>query len=615
MFVVSIEHQRNGVGEQLLGLIESANGLANVPYDSVQTWQQGGITLVHQARWVTKEDRFTTSLTEECSSGIQIVGWVRLYNRDDLQASLGNGIASMSDVDVIKQAYIKWGREFFSHLVGDFSFVIFDQNNNNFVVVRDQIGVRPLYYYKDNKCIIFASSIAILTSLKDLKLSYSQEWLARHIACCSADLTLTPYSEIKKVPPGHFVEVDDRKHTVFKYYDLGDDKSLTDSHNYVDVYRALLKESVLSRTKTDFPVAAENSGGLDSATIVKLAAQNTDKAEDDLACYGFALNAIEVSRAFEVTSSSRAAFLHLFDFKNCYTPEKRRKYGYKFTTASGVPYTHADAVSYGPLFDAVEKSEARVILSGFGGDQFVTHFGDQVLDELFTRGEYRLWFNRAPGGYLNITTLFLKKLYRRYTNRRSAGSQRLKDNVNQRWAHNILKRDKMDEFDVKAVFTKKNDQYQSYSTFNDYLLGTNWDAGHIARLEDCSLAAAAFGLEYRWPLLDIRLICFYLSTPCEQRLGTGMKRRYLHRRAMAGLLPEGIEDKQYGGKPFNNNAVEVFDFATLYDFDNLEPELKELIDESLLMKSLQMYELNADTNGNKAWLTRLLLLNNWLKAD
>ena len=91
-----------------------------------------------------------------------------------------------------------------------------------------------------------------------------------------------------------------------------------------------------------------------------------------------------------------------------------------------------------------------------------------------------------------------------------------------------------------------------------------------------------------------------------------MTRRYLHRRAVKGLLPTGIADKAYGGVPFNSESAEAFDFNRLYDFDSLHHELKALVDPSALIRSLELNKSDPQLKGNKAWLTRLLLLDQWL---
>lgn len=616
MFVGSIEHGHRVFGDQLIDLIASQKGLASMPYDHLSGWQDGSVTLVQQVRFITDKDSLTTDVDHAGHSGVYVAGWIRLYNRGTLEHAIGQSIEHCSDADVVWHAYMKWGSALVDHLVGDFSFVLYDSHKSKLIAVRDHLGVRPLYFCKLENGILFASSMAILVNLKGLKLTGNPEWIARYLACCSADSSLTAYSEITKVMPGHYAVFDSEGLAFSQYFNLNNvSQSPTISDRAcLDEYSTLLNESIRARAGSAYPLAAENSGGFDSGTVIHLTANNLDAPERDLHCFGFSSNAVETGRACQIASDAGVATNQFFDFKNLYTASQRIQEGDRFISHAGAPFSHSMAVSHASILSAARGSGSRTLLSGFGGDEFVTNFASEALDEMLVNGDISLWLSRSSGGWLRKRLRLFKRWLATKYDYKSDAQQYFEAAVEARWQSSILKAEVVDKFEVKKQFIKKNSIGKPNLAFNELLLSSHWNSAKVSRLEDCSLAAASYGLEYRWPLLDVRLVRFYLSLPLSQKLGPNMGTRYLHRRVMAGLLPEGIEDKGFDGEPFNKKALDAFDYSSLKDPGNLSARLREFIDLSLLEKALETNAINPLASGNRAWLTRVLMLDRWLKS-
>jgi len=163
---------------------------------------------------------------------------------------------------------------------------------------------------------------------------------------------------------------------------------------------------------------------------------------------------------------------------------------------------------------------------------------------------------------------------------------------------------------------------------NEFSIKNRWSPDMVARLEDCSLAAASQGLEYRWPLLDIRLINFYLSVPSEYKLNKGIP-RYLHRKAIQGLVPGHLiwKDKSMGGPLQQNNSQtnnamkELFDPAMM-QFESLNPVIQKIIDRERWDSTVAKISMSFEEQGNEKTLWQLLpiiqpilSLNEWLNRS
>jgi len=620
MFAASFEYQTQSVGKQLLELLRSNEGLASGPFDRLDGCQLDTVTLVQQSRWNTKNDRFLKPLTDRDSSGVYIVGWTRLDNQTQIKRKLAlDTREALADNDLIRLAYLQWGVDFTEYLVGDFSCVIYDTNTARLIAVRDQIGARPLYCYQDNQRVIFADNMAIITRIESINKDYSSEWLARFIACSSSDSRQTPYRNISKIPPAHLAVCEQNKVHLSQYFDWRDIDpiKLASDQEYVEAYTECLNQAIGSRVLSEYPLVAESSGGLDSSSIICLGAKALAKPERDLICMGFANATKEVARAREVSDNAGVSFTQFFNFHELYTPERRLSEAAGFSQHAGMPNTHADAVSYAPLLDAAKNTRARTILSGYGGDQFVTYSGDYVLRELIDTGQFNLWHKRRGGRWLrNYLAWCRQRLIpvRKYDQQAGLNYGFSQEFVNQRFQYSILKPEIEREHRVRHYFSSAQ-PYSNSTTVNEHLLADIWSEYGSIRLEDCSLSAARRGMEYRWPLLDRRLISLYLSFPCEQKLGPNMAKRYLHARAMAGQLPPNIVDKHAQGRTLSEPGTSPFDFSSLLSTNDIEPELHSLIDESAVARSIDLYQKNASTVGNKAWLIRLLILNRWLRMN
>ena len=146
-----------------------------------------------------------------------------------------------------------------------------------------------------------------------------------------------------------------------------------------------------------------------------------------------------------------------------------------------------------------------------------------------------------------------------------------------RWPHQIVQKDKMEEFNLKQRYFNQARFDAGYTDLKRFTLENRWAPFVPTRMENCTRMAAARKIEYRWPLLDVRLVRLFLSIPSEENYFRGMG-RYLHRRAIDGVAPDLVTWKK--GKDVGNimgpeHSGQDMDMVSITD---LHPELIKLID-------------------------------------
>lgn len=206
-----------------------------------------------------------------------------VYNYLELRRELiarGHAIHTYSDTEVILHAYTEWGEACVHKFNGMFAFAIWDRRNKKLFCARDRLGIKPLYYWSDGTQLIFASEIkAILAA--GVKGESNSDGLQDYLTFqfCLGDKTL--FKGIKKLEPGYALSVKlETGHVqtkVYQYWDV--EYNIDEGHSeawFVDHLSSLLEDSVRIRLRSDVPLGAHLSGGLDSSTVVSLASSMLD---------------------------------------------------------------------------------------------------------------------------------------------------------------------------------------------------------------------------------------------------------------------------------------------------------------------------------------------------
>jgi asparagine synthase (glutamine-hydrolysing) len=209
-----------------------------------------------------------------------------VYNYLELRAELeakGERFSSRSDTEVLLAAYKVWGRECVSHFRGMFAFALWDEREKSLFLARDRCGEKPLFYYRDDQCLAFASELKgllpLLTSRPALDLSVVDMYL--HYQYVPEPFTLL--HGVHKVPAGHalMLSLDNWYAEPVRYWSVEEPTKMsglpTDTPGILRCIREGLEEAVKLTLRSDVPVGVALSGGIDSGAIAALAQKNSSE--------------------------------------------------------------------------------------------------------------------------------------------------------------------------------------------------------------------------------------------------------------------------------------------------------------------------------------------------
>ncbi|MFC0602161.1 asparagine synthase (glutamine-hydrolyzing) [Streptomyces palmae] len=198
-----------------------------------------------------------------------------VYNYRELRAELagrGHAFHTRSDTEVVLHAYLEWGEAFTERLNGMYAFALWDPLREELLLVRDRMGIKPLYYHPTPDGVIFGSEPKAILAHPAVRPVVDAEGLAEALA-----FVKTPghaiYRGMYELRPGHTLRVRRGGLTVRRYWGLEPREHPDDLDTTIGRVRALLEDIVARQIITDVPLCTLLSGGLDSSAISALVAR------------------------------------------------------------------------------------------------------------------------------------------------------------------------------------------------------------------------------------------------------------------------------------------------------------------------------------------------------
>ena len=208
----------------------------------------------------------------------------RLDNRKELLAELRRGGAGpgSSDIELALAAYELWGDDCASKLIGDFAFGLWDGARRRLLCVRDPLGVRVLYMFVRDGVVCFATQLRQILAASPQTPPFDLEFVADRLAhgVDRADADCTPYRGVSRLKPGHRLIAESGRVRIERYWTwcARGDAPARRHQQYVDQFRETFSEAVESRMCGAGAVWSDLSGGLDSSSIVSVAARRRSSA-------------------------------------------------------------------------------------------------------------------------------------------------------------------------------------------------------------------------------------------------------------------------------------------------------------------------------------------------
>jgi asparagine synthase (glutamine-hydrolysing) len=205
-----------------------------------------------------------------------------IYNFPQLRSELqsrGHRLSTHTDTEVIVHLYEEMGRDCVYQLRGMFAFALYDQRRRKVLIARDRLGEKPLHYAFDGRRLLFASEIKAILAVAPELAQVDRQALRQYVQFGYIPDPATAFLAIKKLPPGHLLELEQGNLSVSQYWDLPQygTHSPASEEECLEELEQRLAEAVKMRLIADVPLGAFLSGGADSSTIVALMARYTSK--------------------------------------------------------------------------------------------------------------------------------------------------------------------------------------------------------------------------------------------------------------------------------------------------------------------------------------------------
>ncbi len=200
-----------------------------------------------------------------------------MYNYGEVKAQIRDyPFHTTSDTETLLAAFAKWGTACLQYFKGMFAFAVWDKQQKELCIVRDRMGVKPLYYFMDDEKIIFASEIRAILASGYVQKKVNQKAVYEYLSCQSVSYPLTMIEGIQQLEAGSYLKIKQGQAEKTKYWtvcNIPGHEKYTEAATIQKSIKHLLGQSVQRRLVSDVPVGAFLSGGIDSSIIVGLMAE------------------------------------------------------------------------------------------------------------------------------------------------------------------------------------------------------------------------------------------------------------------------------------------------------------------------------------------------------
>ena len=319
--------------------------------------------------------------------GIGIVYNGEVYNYKKLKYTLiqkGYVFNTNSDTEVVLKLYEEFGTDSFEMLNGMFAFCIWDHRTNTTYLVRDHMGIKPLYIYEDNDILIFSSELKAILSVPNIDLSLDIRGFQDYLTFRYMLAPHTLFKKISRLAAGTYLEFKEMKSSLHKYWDISYNPDETATiGSFKEEILSVLNDVIVSQLMGEVPIGVLLSGGLDSSTISYFIHKN--KANLKTFNIGYPeVNEFEFSR--EIAKNFGLDHIEVLT-----TPDSFIKDFHKIAMHLDEPL--ADPACF-PLYVLCEelKKHVTVVLSGEGGDELFAGY-PQYEKTMKQTGDTQLLFS------------------------------------------------------------------------------------------------------------------------------------------------------------------------------------------------------------------------------
>jgi asparagine synthase (glutamine-hydrolysing) len=467
--------------------------------------------------------------------GVTVVQNGELYNYRELRLELeraGHVFSTSSDTEVLAHLYEEHGERFAERLRGMFAVALWNSEQRRLLLARDRYGIKPLYYRESAGELAFASELRALPR-GEIDLDALEAFLAFN----SVPAPLTIFREVRKLPPGHVLVWEDGRSELKPYArpaparagEVRDDEEA----ELVEELRARMRDSVRAHLVADVPVGVLLSGGIDSALLAALAA---DETSEPLRTFSIGFE----ERSFDELGDARLVAqrygtqhreLVLRPDAALLLPALADAFDEPFADSSALP-------TY--LVSQLAAEDVKVALSGEGGDELFGGYYTYAADLLAQRTGWaapllRPLVERLPSSSARASFDYRAKRFVRAAQLPPLERHHGWKEIFSREARAELtgRRDDFDPVDLLRARFAETEGAELLARLQDVDLGTYLVDDLLVKTDRASMAHS---LEARVPFLDPVVTNLALALPTRHKV-RGLRKKVLLRKAAAPLLP------------------------------------------------------------------------------
>lgn len=458
-----------------------------------------------------------------------------VYNYDEIRRCLRGEMRTKSDTEVVLKSLIEYGLEAIADFNGMYAIALYDTVEKKLLLIRDRMGVKPLYYYWDGHNLAFASEIKALLQFsfinKNKTVNYSALNQFLHLGYSGVEETI--YTSIYKLPAGSFMEVTEAGLHIDTYWTTQDSvtkETVDELYSAKEILRDLVEQSVRYRLRSDVPYGTFLSGGIDSSLVTAVAQRNLSTRLKTFTI-GFAESKFdERSHAKEIADYLGTDHTELVVTERdalSIVPKILDIYDEPFADSSAIPTM---------MVSQLAKSQTTMVLSGDGGDELFMGYGAYTWAQRLQNPLLQT-FRKPISMILGCGSSWSKRVGKviNYPNKEQLPSHIFSQEqylFSRKEIASVLSQDYVHDFSLSQYNTVDRElspaENQALFDMNYYL--------REDLLVKVDRASMHHSLEVRVPLLDYTIVEFALNLNENLKLRNGVQ-KYLLKQVLYDYVP------------------------------------------------------------------------------
>lgn len=539
---------------------------------------------------------------------------------------LGYTFKTTTDTEVVLTAYAAWGKDCLKRFNGMFAIAIYNDLSKELFIVRDRLGIKPLYYHFGENGLQFASEVKSLRPLVQTDTSIDPYLLDKYMQYGYIPGEKTLNKGITRLLPGHYMTLsEDGQLNISPYWDLvflpEDKKDDLSLKQWVLRGRSILEDSLRLRMRADVPMGVFLSGGLDSSAVV---ASLSNMGIDNIKTFSVRYDLEKFGAEYDESVFAEQISSEFNTEHKTYTmtPDDFKAYIPEFVRTMDEPVTEAAAISLHYVSE-LAKDDVTVVLSGEGSDEIFA--GYDLYRYMRTIEKIRNTITPAlckvaksisdtflPNGhkvkkYIDLANLPFEERYKGI----SVYDQAHKKALYLSKTHADIADHKPDVDFTKTVIAQNNDA-DLLSRMLNFDTKTWLVDDLLTKADRMSMGSS---LELRVPFLDYRLVEFAASLPTKYKI-SGKEGKFILKKMMEGLVPNNVIYREKKGFP---TPLKLMFMGPLQDYlfeklvHNKNNKLGVYFDLGYVKELCEEHRDGVIDNHRILW--QLIVLEEWLEQN